>query len=332
MKLKKLVAFALCGAMALSFAGCGSGKDDSAKGGKEGKKYKVGILQFAEFTALQKACDGFKDELKEQGLDVDYNYQCAAADTANCPTIADTLVNDGSDLILTIATPAASAVKEKTMDIPVLFTAVTDPADSDLVESNDAPGANLTGTSDMNPIEAQIDLLLQVLPDSKKVAVMYCSSESNSVTQYEKAKEVLEGKNIEVVQKTISEIAEAKSAVESLKGQVDAIYIPTDNTIADGMTSVSEAANACKLPVICGESGMVESGGLMTYGIDYYELGKQTGKMAAKILADGEKPETMPVEYQTDTNILQITVNQTTADEIGVTIPQEVLDKATVVK
>lgn len=329
MKLKKVIAAMLCGAMTLSFAGCGS--DDSKKEG-DGDKYKIGVLQFAEFDALQNAYKGFQDGLKDAGIEADFDYHCAAADTANCPTIADTLVNNGSDLILAIATPAASAVKEKTTDIPVLFTAVTDPAASDLVDSNDEPGGNLTGTSDMNPVKEQIDLLLQIVPDAKKVAVMYCSSESNSKTQFDAAKIALEAKNIEVIEKTISEIAEAKSAVESLKGEADALYIPTDNTIADGMTSVSEAANACKIPVICGEGGMVKNGGLATYGIDYYELGKQTAKMAEKILKNNEDPAKMSVQYQTDKDILSISVNQKTADEIGITIPQEVLDKAEVIK
>ena len=331
MKLRKLLALALCGAMTLSFTACedvAKKKDDSTDSGK--KTYKVGVLQFGEFSALQNAYAGFQEEMKAQGIEVEYEYQSAAADTANCPTIADTLVSGNPDLILGIATPSVSALKEKTVDIPVVFTAVTDPAASQLVNSNEKPGGNITGTSDMNPIEEQINLLLQVVPDVKNVAIMYCSSESNSVTQYEEAKKVLEAKNIGVVQKTISEIGEAKSAVESLQGQVEAIYIPTDNTLADGMTTVAEAANACKIPVIPGEGGMVENGGLCTYGINYTELGKQTAKMAISILKDGKNPADMPVEYQ-NADALTITVNAKTAEAIGITIPQEVLDKAVVV-
>ena len=170
MKLKKLVALALCGAMTLSFTACGDvakKKDDSADGGK--KTYKIGVLQFGEFSALQNAYAGFQEEMKAQGIEVEYEYQSAAADTANCPTIADTLVSGNPDLILGIATPSVSALKEKTVDIPVVFTAVTDPADSKLVASNETPGGNVTGTSDLTPVKEQINLIPQIVPEAKTV-------------------------------------------------------------------------------------------------------------------------------------------------------------------
>ena len=167
---------------ALGLTGCGGNEE-----GGDAEMIKIGIMQFGEFEALQNANQGFQDGLAElgykEGENVTFNYLSAAADTANCPTIADTLINDGSDLILAIATPSASAIKEKTSDIPVLFTAVTDPAGSGLVAANDAPGGNLTGTSDMNPVAQQIALGKQLIPDAKKVAIMYCSSESNSKIQ-----------------------------------------------------------------------------------------------------------------------------------------------------
>ena len=244
-------------AAALCLTGCGGNGSDS-------EMIKIGIMQFGEFEALQNANQGFQDGLAElgykEGENVTFNYLSAAADTANCPTIADTLVNDGSDLILAIATPSAAAIKEKTSDIPVLFTAVTDPAGSGLVASNDAPGGNLTGTSDMNPVAQQIALGKQLIPDAKKVAIMYCSSESNSKIQSDLAEAAIKDAGMEAVVKTVSAIDEAKSAVESLKGQVDFIYIPTDNTLADGMTTVAAAAKECGLPTIVGESGMVSSG------------------------------------------------------------------------
>ena len=211
-------------AAALCLTGCGGNGSDS-------EMIKIGIMQFGEFEALQNANQGFRDGLAElgykEGENVTFNYLSAAADTANCPTIADTLVNDGSDLILAIATPSAAAIKEKTSDIPVLFTAVTDPAGSGLVASNDAPGGNLTGTSDMNPVAQQIALGKQLIPDAKKVAIMYCSSESNSKIQSDLAEAAIKDAGMEAVVKTVSAIDEAKSAVESLKGQVDFIYIPS---------------------------------------------------------------------------------------------------------
>ena len=212
----------------------------------------------------------------------------------------------------------------------MLFTAVTDPAGSGLVADNAAPGGNLTGTSDMNPVAQQIALGKQLIPDAKKVAIMYCSSESNSKIQSDLAEAAIKEAGMEAVVKTVSAIDEAKSAVESLKGKVDFIYIPTDNTLADGMTTVAAAANECGLPTIVGESGMVNSGAFATYGIDYYELGKTTAAMAVKILKGEASPADMPVEYQTDEAVLQIAINSQTAEALGIEIPEEVLSKATV--
>ena len=316
-------------AAALCLTGCGGTNE-----GGDGKIIKIGIMQFGEFEALQNANQGFKDGLAElgyvEGENVTFNYLSAAADTANCPTIADTLINDGSDLILAIATPSASAIKEKTSDIPVLFTAVTDPAGSGLVADNSAPGGNLTGTSDMNPVSQQIALGKQLIPDAKKVAIMYCSSESNSKIQSDLAEAAIKDAGMESVVKTISAIDEAKSAVESLKGQVDFIYIPTDNTLADGMTTVAAAAKECGLPTIVGESGMVSSGALATYGINYYELGRATAKMAVKILSGEATPAEMPVEYQTDEAVLEVAINKETADALGIAIPEDLLNTATI--
>ena len=182
----------------------------------------------------------------------------------------------------------------------------------------------------MNPVKEQIDLLKAILPDAKTVAVLYCSSESNSAAQYALAKAQIEALGMTCIEKTISAIDEAKSAVESLAGVADAIYVPTDNTISDSMTSVSAAANAVKLPLIVGEAGMVVNGALATYGIDYYILGKQTAEMAVKLLK-ADKPldeiAKMAVVYQTD---CVYAVNTDTAAALGITIPEEILSKATI--
>lgn len=329
--IKKCIALILSLLLVLSLAACGS---DSGDGGSaDSDALKIGILKFGEFTALTNATEGFKDGLAEAGYvdgeNIEIHELSAAADTANCPTIADTLINENSDLILAVATPAASAVKEKTSTIPVLFTAVTDPAGSGLIESNDAPGANLTGTSDMNPVEQQIALGKQLIPDAKKVAVVYCSSESNSKIQSDLAEAAIKAQGMQSMVKTVSAIDEAKSAIESLKGQVDFIYIPTDNTLADGMTTVAAAANECGIPTIVGESGMVGNGGFATFGINYYELGKATAAMAVKILKGEAEPASMPVEYQTDENVLEIAVNTETAAKLGITVPDDVAATAT---
>ena len=330
--IKKCLAVLLSLTLVFALAACGS-SDENGDANADGEKLKIGIMQFGEFTALTNATKGFIDGLAEAGYvdgeNITIHQLSAAAEAANCPSIADTLVNENSDLILAVATPSASAVKEKTSTIPVLFTAVTDPAGSGLIESNDAPGANLTGTSDMNPVSQQIALGKQLIPDAKKVAVMYCSSESNSKIQADLAEAAIKEQGMESVVKTISAIDEAKSAIESLKGKGDFIYIPTDNTLADGMTTVSAAANECGLPTIVGESGMVGNGALATYGINYYELGKTTAAMAVKILKGEAEPATMPVEYQTDEDVLEVAINTETAKKLGITIPDDLAKTAT---
>ena len=328
--MKKLLALMLSVMMIFTVTACGGSSSSSSD-----EQIKIGVMQFGEFTALQDAYDGFVQGLEEAGYKdgeiIKINYLSAAADTANCPTIADTLINDGSDLIFAIATPSVSCIKEKTTDIPVLFSAVTDAVASELIASNEEPGGNISGTSDMNPVAEQIDLLKEMLPDAQKVAVFYCSSESNSAAQYELAKAQIEKLGMECVQKTISMIDEAKSAIESLKGQVDAIYIPTDNTISDSMTLVAQAANDAGLPIICGEPGMVENGATATYGIDYLELGKQTAAMAVEVLTSDNPLETiakMPVQFQTENCVTAI--NQASIDALGLKVPQSILDRATV--
>lgn len=330
--IKKCLAVLLSLTLVFALAACGS-SDDGGDANTNGEKLKIGIMQFGEFTALTNATNGFIDGLAEAGYvdgdNITIHQLSAAAEAANCPSIADTLINENSDLILAVATPSASAVKEKTSTIPVLFTAVTDPAGSGLVESNDAPGANLTGTSDMNPVAQQIALGKQLVPNAKKVAVMYCSSESNSKIQSDLAEAAIKEQGMESVVKTVSAIDEAKSAIESLKGKVDFIYIPTDNTLADGMTTVSAAANECGIPTIVGESGMVGNGALATYGINYYELGKATAAMAVKILKGEAEPASMPIEYQTDENVLEVAINTETAEKLGITIPDDLAKTAT---
>ena len=327
--MKKLLSILLALAMVFSLAACG-GTD----GGKEDTDViKIGVMQFGEFTALQNAFDGFKAGLEEAGFvdgqNIKINYLSAAADTANCPTIADTLINDGSDLIFAIATPSVSCIKEKTTDIPVLFTAVTDPVASGILADANNPGGNISGTSDMNPVAEQIDLLKELLPESSVVAVMYCSSESNSAAQYELAKTELEKLGMQCIQKTVASIDEVKSAIESLNGLVDAIYIPTDNTLSDGMTLVAQTANDIGIATIVGEPGQVENGGTATFGIDYFELGKQTAAMAVEIL-NADNPiaavGAMPVGYQTKECVTAI--NEASIKALNLTVPQSILDRA----
>lgn len=314
-----LCVLAMIATCTLSFAACS----------KKNDKTVVGILQFGEFDALTQAYKGFLDGMKEAGYteeNTKFVLKSAAADVNNCPTGADALVNEGADIILAITTPSASAVKEKTTTIPVVITAVTDPAESKIVASNEKPGANITGTSDLTPVAAQIDLLKTILPEAQKVAVLYCSGESNSKIQFDLAKAAIEAKGMECVEKTVSAIDEVKSVIDTLKGAVDAIYIPADNTLAEGMKTVSTAATEAGLPIIGGEVGMVKDGCLATKGISYYNLGKQTAKMAVEIL-NGKKPADMAIQYTPEED-LELAVNVAVAEALGITVPESILANA----
>ena len=272
--------------------------DDAAATTTSDKTYKIGVLQYVQHDALDASNEGFFAALDDLGIKYDADQQNAAGEASSCQTISETLVNDGDDLI---------------------FTAVTDPAESGLVESNDAPGGNVTGTSDMTPVKEQIDLLKKLIPDAKTVGVLYCSAESNSVLQADMAKEACKAAGLEAADYTVSSSNEIQTVVESMIGKVDVIYAPTDNMIAAGMATVAMIANENKIPIICGEEGMVKEGGLATYGINYYELGYKTGEMAAKILTEGADPASMPIEYLS-TEECSLLINKETADTLGIDV------------
>lgn len=281
--------------------------------------YKIGVLQLTQHAALDNSNAGFIAALDDAGIKYEVDQQNASGEQSACQTIAEKLVNDGNDLIYAIATPAAQAVAGVTSDIPIIISAVTDPAESGLVASNDAPGGNVTGTSDLTPVAEQIELLAQLLPDAKTVGILYCSSESNSEIQAEMARTACDANGLEHIDFTVSSSNEIQTVVESMVGKVDAIYAPTDNTIAAGMATVSMVATDNGLPVICGEQGMVEAGGLATYGIDYYEIGYMAGQMAVQILTEGADPATMPIGYLS-ADQCELTVNEETAAALNIDI------------
>lgn len=261
------------------------------------KTYKIGVLQLVQHAALDKTNDGFIDALNDAGISYEVDQQNASGEQSACQTIAEKFVNDHDDLIYAIATPAAQAASAATTDIPIVLSAVTDPASSGLVASNDAPGGNVTGTSDLTPVKEQIDLLQKLLPDAKNVAILFCSAESNSEIQAEMARTACDAAGLKHEDYTVSSSNEIQTVVESMIGKVDVIYAPTDNTIAAGMATVAQVANDNHIPVICGEEGMVDAGGLATYGIDYYKLGYMAGEQAADILTNGTKPADIPIGY-----------------------------------
>ena len=293
------------------------------------ESYRIGIVQIIEHPALDAARDGFIDGLAALGLkdgeQVSFRIESAQGELANATTIANQFNNDKLDLILAIATPAAQAVANVIKDVPVLVTAVTDPAAAGIAESNEAPGRNVSGTSDLNPVQEQFALLKQLVPDAKRVAIMYASNEANSVVQGDLATKEAEALGLESEHVTASSSNELQQVVQSVLGKFDAIYVPTDNLFAANMTLVGLTAAEAKMPIIAGEENMMRNGGLATVSLDYYRLGEQTAAMAKRILIDGAKPAEMPIEYQTDP---QLVLNLDYAERIGFTFPEELLAKA----
>lgn len=273
---KKMKMAALGMAALFSFGllgGCGSNNQATSD------QKVVGIVQLVEHDALDAANKGFRDALKERGYEEGKNLkidnQNAQADQSNLQNIGQRFVSNHVDLIYAIATPAAQTVANLTKDIPIVGSAITDYVGAKLVKSNDVPGGNVTGTSDMNPIKDQVDLLIKLCPNAKTIGCVYTSSEVNSEIQFKAMKEYAESKGLKVEAATISNVNDIQQAAQSLVGKVDAFYLPTDNVIASSMPTLISVTEAAKKPVICGESNMVKAGGLATYGVDYYELGRQ---------------------------------------------------------
>ena len=226
-------------------------------------------------------------------------------------------MGDGVDLIFAIATPAAQAAAGATTEIPIVGTAITDFAASGLVQDNDKPGTNVTGSSDLTPVAEQLEMMQKVLPDVKKVGLLYCSAESNSDIQIKAAKDELDALGLEYTEYAVSSSNEIQSVVESAVGKVDALYAPTDNTIAAGAAQVGQICKENKLPFVTGEEGMCMAGGLFTLSINYKDLGKVAGEMAVKILKGESKPADMAIEHLS-TSDLVVVKNDEMAQAIGV--------------
>ena len=292
---------------------------------KKNKVIKIGVIQLVEHSALDANYQGFVDGLAEAGYvdgqNIKIDYQNAQGEQANCVTIAQKFVNGKDDLIFAIATPAAQAVANLTKKIPIVISSVTDPESAKLVKSNSKPGTNVTGTSDLTPCAAQMELITKLFPEAKTVGMLYCSSEQNSMFQIKLAEEACTKLGLKYVEATVSNSNEIQQVTQSLCQKADVIYTPTDNMIAAGMPLVAQIAIENKKPTICGEEGMVTAGGLATYGINYYELGKQTAKMAVEIL-NGKKPNAMPIQYLDTCDFF---ANEETAKAIGVTINADLL-------
>jgi putative ABC transport system substrate-binding protein len=285
----------------------------------------IGVIQYVQHVALDSAREGFVKALSDNGFvdgeNISLDIQNAQADASNLATISDRFVANNVDLVLAIATPAAQSIAGKTTEIPILGTAITDYVVARLVDSNEAPGGNVSGTTDMNPVAEQIMLIRELFPETKTIGVLYTSSEDNSVLQASMAKKAIEEQGMAYTEVTVTNSNDVQQATQSIVDGCDAIYIPTDNVFASSMPVVFEVATAAKKPIIGGEAGMVKSGALATMGINYYELGYQTGLMAKRVL-EGEDISAMPVETAVR---MDYTFNSTYAQAIGYEIPEAYL-------
>lgn len=286
----------------------------------------IGILQYVQHPALDAAREGFIKGLADEGFvegeNIKLDIQNANADQSTASTIADHFIGQDTDLVLAIATPAAQALANKTSTMPILATAVTDFIAAGLVKSYDAPGFNVSGTTDMNPVEAQVRLVKRLVPEAKTLGLLYTSSEINSKIQADLAKAEAELLGLEVIEVTVNNTNDVQQAAISILEQVDALYVPTDNIIAASMPLVAEEAVTRKVPIIVGEENQVLSGGTATEGLSYFKLGVQTGHMAAKLLRGEAKIGEMPIETQSEFETL---INKTFMDAVGLTIPDDLL-------
>lgn len=323
--MKRTLALLMASALMLSLAGCSQTGGSSSSG--EAETLRIGIIQPMEHESLDAAREGFVQALADHGYTdgdiIVLDYQNAQGDSSALLTISQRFVGDDCDLVLAIGTGAAQSIASQTSEIPVLITAVTDPVDAGLVQSSEAPGTNVTGTNDMNPIREQLELIPEILPDAQTVGLLYTSSEDNSILQIEEAKAILEEMNLDYVEQTVTGSNDVQQAVQSIVTRCDAIYIPTDNTFASAMPLVGSVVMESGTPVICGATGMVEAGGLITLGLNYYNLGYQTGEMAAQVL-EGADPASMPVQSQ---NQYDYVVNEEMLSALGMELPQSLLEK-----
>ena len=304
---------------------------DSASGTLADKQYKICITQYAEHGSLDNCRDGFVAGLEEEGFIEGENlvieFQNSQADSGMSSQIASKFVSEDPDLICAIATPSALSCYNaaKDTDIPIIYTAVTDPEAAELADSSQMPVGNITGTSDKLPVDAQLELIRSILPEAKTIGIMYTTSEINSVATIEEYKEKASDYGFEIVDVGISTSADIPLAADNLLSKVDCINNLTDNTVVQGLPTILAKANEQKIPVFGSEIEQVKIGCLASAGIDYVELGKQTGYMAAKVLK-GEA-STIEIPYETFENY-SIYFNQAVADSLGIGVDSSVIADA----
>ena len=328
-KFVKGIAAAAIAAMSMGMlAGCGGGSDTQ----QDAEMHKVGIVQLMQHGALDQANQGLVEGLAVAGYvvreNLEIDQQNAQGDQSNLQSIAQQFLSNDVEMIMAIATPAAQVMAANTEEIPIVATAITSFEQAGLVESNEAPNTNVTGTHDMTPIAEQIDLLLQIVPDAKSIGTVYTSSEKNSQVQVGILKEVCEAKGLTVVERTVSTVNDIQQATQSLvEENVDAVWLCTDNNVASAMPQVVGVTDAAGIITVCAEESMVMSGGTITYGINFYQIGYDAGLMAAKILNGEAVPAEMPIQGPKQED-LKLVINPEAVEIIGVEIPAELMEKA----
>ncbi|MDY5775433.1 MAG: ABC transporter substrate-binding protein [Lachnospiraceae bacterium] len=327
MKKRVLAVMMTMALAATALVGCGS--DSSSKSDKV--EYTIGISQFAEHGSLDNCREGFLEGLKEAGIEEDKNlkvyYDNAQTDTGTAGTIADSYVSKKVDLVCAIATPSAMSAYNSCMkaDIPVVYTAVSDPVGAGLVKKDGANAGNVTGSCDLLPVEEQLKMIRAMMPEAKKIGILYTTSEANSVSTIKEYKEKAGEYGFEIVDTGINTIADVDLAASDLVGKVDCICNLTDNTVVQALQTVIEKANAKNIPVFGSEIEQVKAGCVAAMGIDYFELGKKTGAMAAKILKGEATAEETEYIKNADSALY---VNTAAADKIGMQLDADYISGA----
>lgn len=316
--------------MGLLLTACGSDEGGAeGDGGGNGESYSVAIAQYVAHPSLDATAQGMKDVFEEADADIEVEEQNAQADQATMNNIVGGFGGDGNlDAVLPIATPIAIASATSISDTPIIFSAVTDPVDAGLVPDWETPGENITGVSDMNPVEEQLQLILDVVEDAEVIGIPYSSAESNSVVQVDAATEAADTLGVEIQEVAVTNTSEVAQGVESFS-DVDAIYVPTDNTVVSGLETVISYGIDNQIPVFAAESDSVERGTVGTYGLNYYEHGRQAGEMALSIMTGDAEVADTPTALA-DEAAMEYTFNLDAAEQMGVEIPQDLLDQANV--
>ncbi|WP_407390272.1 tryptophan ABC transporter substrate-binding protein [Carnobacterium jeotgali] len=323
--MKKMIGFIICLTALLTVAFFTSSNETAPT---KDSKPMVGILQLTSHPALDLIYQGTVDALNEAGYidgkTMTLDFQNAQGDQSNLNSMSARFVSRGADVMVGIATPSAQALANSSQEIPIVLGAVTDPEGSGLVKSNATPGGNITGVSDLTPIKEQFALIKEILPEAQTIGILYSSSEDNSIVQADQAIEIAREMGLDTQVMTVSSTNDVSQVGATLASQVDAIWIPTDNTVASAMNTLVSAADSNGIPIFPAVDTMVEEGGLATVGLDQYELGRLTGEMVVAILNGESEPATTPIQYLDQGKVI---INEEKAKQLGITIPTQLLEQ-----